>query len=154
MKLNFRKAKESDLPKLIKMLMGDSLGATREDGSHPINQRYIDMFHLIDQDNNNEIIVAENNGKAIGMLHMTYIPCLTHIGSWRCLIEGVRVAKKFRSHGVGTHFFKWAIRRARERGCYIMQLTSNKDRTNAIRFYHKIGFNASHEGFKFDLQTD
>jgi len=151
MELNFRKAKESDLPKLIDMLMDDSLGATSEDGSFPINQRYIDMFHFIDQDKNNEIIVAENNGMAIGMLHMTYIPCLTHIGSWRCLVEGVRVAAHYRGHGIGTQFFEWAIQRAKERGSYIMQLTSNKKRVNAIRFYHKLGFRASHEGFKFDL---
>ncbi len=151
MELNFCIAKESDLPDLVNMLMDDSLGAAREDGSIPINQRYVDMFHFIDQDKNNEIIVAENKSKAIGMLHMTYIPCLTHIGSWRCLIEGVRVATEFRGHGVGTQFFQWAIQRARERGCYIMQLTSNKKRTDAIRFYHKLGFTASHEGFKFDL---
>ncbi len=151
MELHFRKAKESDLPKLINMLIDDSLGATREDGSFPINQRYIDMFHFIDQDKNNEIIVAENNSNVIGMLHMTYIPCLTHIGSWRCLIEGVRVAAENRGLGIGTQFFKWVIYRARERGCYIIQLTSNKERTNAIKFYHKLGFSASHEGFKFDL---
>jgi GNAT superfamily N-acetyltransferase len=151
MVLNFRLAKESDLPNLLGMLMDDSLGATREDGSLPINQRYVDMFHFLDQGNNNEIIVAENKSNAIGMLHMTYIPCLTHIGSWRCLIEGVRVAAEFRGHGVGKQFFQWAIERARERGCYIMQLTSNKKRTDAIRFYNMLGFSASHEGFKFDL---
>jgi len=82
---------------------------------------------------------------------MTYIPCLTHIGSWRCLIEGVRVGAEFRGRGVGTQFFKWAIQRAKKRGCYIMQLTTNKKRSDAIRSYYKLGFSASHEGFKFDL---
>ena len=85
------------------------------------------------------------------MLQLTFIPYLTHIGSWRCLIEGVRVHKAHRGKGLGTQFFKWAIARAKQRQCHMVQLTSNKERVDALRFYQNLGFEASHEGFKLQL---
>ena len=82
---------------------------------------------------------------------LTFIPYLTHIGSWRCLIEGVRIHKHFRNQGLGTRFFEWAIERAKGRGCSMVQLTSDKQRPEALRFYQQLGFKASHEGFKLTL---
>ena len=85
------------------------------------------------------------------MLQLTFIPYLTHIGSWRCLIEGIRIAKKYRGQGLGTKFISWAINRAKEKNCSIVQLTSDKQRPNALRFYESLGFKATHEGFKLKI---
>ena len=116
-----------------------------------MNQAYLRAFDNIDVDKNNELIVVEENTILLGMLQLTFIPYLSHTGSWRCLIEGVRVARDYRDKGIGTELIKWAIERARERRCSIVQLTSDKQRDKAIRFYRKLGFTASHEGFKLRL---
>ena len=85
------------------------------------------------------------------MLQLTFLPYLTHTGSWRCLIEGVRIARAHRGKGLGSDFIRWAIQRATERGCGIVQLTSDKQRPGAIKFYESLGFQATHEGFKLKL---
>jgi len=108
----------------------------------------------IQNDPNNELTVVESDGAIVGMLQLTFIPYLTYQGSWRCLIEGVRIKESFRGKGLGTQVFQWAIERARERKCHIVQLTSDKQRTDAIRFYENLGFNASHEGFKLKIGSD
>jgi GNAT superfamily N-acetyltransferase len=151
MNLDFRQARENDIPALVNLLADDELGASREDVSVPLNQCYPDAFHSIERDPNNELTVVEYNGELVGMLQLTFIPYLTHTGSWRCLIEGVRIAKNFRAKGLGSRFIKWAIARARERNCGIVQLTSDKQRPDALRFYESLGFVASHEGFKLKL---
>jgi GNAT superfamily N-acetyltransferase len=151
MELIFREAKETDITDLIKLLAGDVLGASREDLSAPLNHRYTDAFHSIEQDPNNELTVVEYNGELVGMLQLTFIPYLTHTGSWRCLIEGVRIAKTHRGKGLGTKFINWAISRAKQWKCGIVQLTSDKKRPEAIQFYESLGFVASHEGFKLKL---
>ena len=152
MQLNYRQATQDDLPQIIQMLVDDQLGSSREDPSLPINQNYLDAFEIIDTDSNNELIVLESDDSdkstIIGILQLTYIPYLTYKGSWRCLIEGVRIHKDYRGQGLGTELFKWAIQRAKEKHCNIVQLTSNKTRTEALRFYESLGFKASHEGFK------
>ena len=150
--LTFRAATVNDLAALIQMLADDFLGATREDTSEPMNQAYLDAFTAIDQDPNNELIVTEQDGVIIGMLQLTFIPYLTYTGSWRCLIEGVRVSTHHRGQGIGTHIFEWAIARAKQKRCALIQLTSNKQRPEAIKFYQALGFTASHEGFKYDLR--
>ncbi len=151
MSLTFRDATEPDLPLLVAMLADDKLGALREDASSPMNQRYIAAFNSIASDPNNELIIVEHNDQIAGMLQLTFIPYLTYTGSWRCLIEGVRIYKDFRGQGLGTQFFEWAINRARERDCHLVQLTSDKKRPDALRFYESLGFVASHEGFKLKL---
>jgi GNAT superfamily N-acetyltransferase len=80
------------------------------------------------------------------VLQLTFIPYLTYQGSWRALIEGVRVRSDRRSSGIGGRLIEWCIDRARQRGCRMVQLTSNKSRTDAIRFYERLGFVSSHEG--------
>ncbi|MEH6457098.1 MAG: GNAT family N-acetyltransferase [Cocleimonas sp.] len=149
MKTHYRTATTNDLQSIIKMLVDDQLGSTREDASTPINSQYLEAFEIIDNDPNNELIVLESSEKTvIGILQLTYIPYLTYKGSWRCLIEGVRVHEDYRGQGLGTQLFEWAIKRAKEKNCNIVQLTSNKERSEAIRFYESLGFQASHEGFK------
>jgi GNAT superfamily N-acetyltransferase len=149
--MNFRPAQAQDLGSLISMLADDPLGARREQPGSPPAQAYVQAFNHIDEDPNQELVVAEHAGNLIGMLQLTFIPYLTHQGSWRCLIEGVRVHRDHRGQGVGQQFFEWAINRARERGCAMVQLTSDKQRPDAIRFYQQLGFVASHEGFKLSL---
>lgn len=151
MKLDFRQARESDIPELVNLLADDDLGAAREDVSLPLNQRYPDAFRSIQRDPNNELTVVESNAVLVGMLQLTFIPYLTHTGSWRCLIEGVRIAKDYRGQGLGSRFIDWAIARASERSCGIVQLTSDKKRPDALRFYAALGFEATHEGFKLKL---
>ena len=149
--LDFREAKTSDVTTLVEMLSDDVLGAVREDQSFPLNEAYTNAFNSISNDPNNELMVVELKGEIVGMLQLTFIPYLTHTGSWRCLIEGVRIHHEFRGQGLGALFFEWAIERAREKNCYIVQLTSDKQRPDAIRFYQTLGFVASHEGLKLTL---
>lgn len=156
MNLHYREARVADLPTLIQMLAEDQLGQAREDSSEPINPAYIKMFERISRDPNNQLIVAiQQEGdieSIVGMLQLTYIPYLTYMGSWRSLIEGVRVHKSHRGQGIGRAMFMWAIEQAKQKGCAMVQLTSNKQRSEAIRFYEGLGFVASHEGFKLHLE--
>jgi ribosomal protein S18 acetylase RimI-like enzyme len=150
--LTFRHAALADLPAIVALLADDALGATRENFVLPLPKRYTDAFVAIDQDANNELVVVDTAGRSvIGVMQLTYIPCITHQGGWRALIEGVRVAAELRSGGIGRQLFAWAIQRARDRGCHLVQLTSDKARSDAIRFYEGLGFVASHEGMKLHL---
>lgn len=147
----FRTATEDDLIAMVHMLADDVLGALREDASLPLSAGYTKAFQQIQNDSNNEMVVAEQAGQIIAMMQLTYIPHLISQGTWRCLIEGVRVHSSCRGQGVGKVFFAWAIERAKQRGCHWVQLTSDKQRPEAIRFYQSLGFDASHEGFKLKL---
>ncbi|ERJ20051.1 phosphinothricin acetyltransferase protein [Salinisphaera shabanensis E1L3A] len=147
----FRTARAEDLDALVQLLADDALGATRECPSYPLPTSYNRAFAAIDADANNELIVAEQDGEIAGMLQLTYIPYLTYRGSWRALVEGVRVADSRRGQGLGRKLFEWAIERSRERGCRLIQLTTDKQRPDALRFYESLGFVASHEGLKRTL---
>lgn len=150
--LTFRHATREDLPAVVRLLADDPLGATREEATNPLPESYYAALEAIDGDPNNEVIVAEaEDGTLIGVLQITFVPGLTYRGGWRSLVEGVRVAAEFRSGGVGRRLFEWAIARARERGCHMVQLTTDKSRPDAVRFYESLGFTASHEGMKLRL---
>lgn len=151
MDLIFAQAKREDVPKLVDLLAEDLLGRQREDNSRPIAHSYLDAFDAIDADSNNQLLVVRSEGKLVGMLQLTFIPYLTHQGSWRCLIEGVRIHHDFRGVGLGEKMFHHAIALAKTKGCHIVQLTSDKQRPDALRFYQKLGFKATHEGFKLVL---
>ena len=148
----FRAATRDDLPALVRLLADDKLGAARERPGPPLPVGYTAAFEAIARDPNNELIVAELDGKVAGMLQLTYIPGISRQGSWRALIEAVRVDSTLRSAGIGRKMIAWAIERARERGCAMVQLTSDKSRADAIRFYQSLGFTASHEGLKLSLK--
>lgn len=148
----FREARAADLPSLVEMLADDALGQSRESPGTPLAEGYVAAFEAIRRDPNNELVVCEAaDGELVGMLQLTFIPYLTYIGGWRALIEGVRVASSKRGEGIGAELFEWAIQRARQRGCLIVQLTTDKQRPDAIRFYERLGFTASHEGMKLRL---
>lgn len=135
------------------MLADDVLGAKRERLESPLPASYLRAFDEIDADRNNELVVACFGDDVVGVLQLTFIPYLTHQGSRRALIEGVRVARAHRGTGLGTRLFEWAIARARERGCRMVQLTTDKSRPAAKRFYEALGFVASHEGMKLVLDV-
>lgn len=146
--LTVRGATRDDVPALVRLLADDPLGRTRERFEDPLPSAYLDAFAAIDRDPNQELVVADRAGAVVGVLQLTMTPYLTHQGGWRATIEGVRVASHERSAGIGRQLLEWAIARARERGCRLVQLTTDKTRPDAIRFYESLGFVASHEGMK------
>ena len=150
-RLVLRLATEADLPRLVEMLADDALGATRERYETPLPQSYRHAFEAIARDPNNELIVAESAGRVIGMLQLTYLPSLTYQGRWRAMVEGVRVAREARSGGIGKQLLEHALERARRRDCHLVQLTTDKARPEALKFYQALGFVASHEGMKLAL---
>ena len=150
--LSFRLARAGDVPDIVRMLADDPLGSTRERFEQPLPEAYGQAFRAIDADANNELVVAVQDDRVVGVLQLTFIPYLTYQGGWRALIEGVRVASGTRSRGVGTALLECAIVRARERGCIMVQLTTDKARVDARRFYEALGFVASHEGMKLHLR--
>ena len=151
----FRRARLEDVPKIVEMLAEDALGVTRERFENPLPQVYTDAFQNIDKDTNQELIVVENeNGQVIGTLQLSFLQYLTYQGGIRAQIEAVRIHKDFRNKGLGEEFFRWAIDRAQEKGAHVLQLTSDKKRPDAIRFYEKLGFVASHEGMKLHFKKD
>jgi putative hydrolases of HD superfamily len=150
--LTIRRATRDDLPAIVHLLADDDLGATREADVSPLPGGYHAAFEAIDRDPNQELVVGEAGRRVVAVLQLTFIPYLTYQGSWRALIEGVRVASDQRSGGIGRRLIEWCIDCARQHGCGMVQLTSNKSRTDAIRFYERLGFVASHEGLKLLLQ--
>ncbi|RFS82159.1 GNAT family N-acetyltransferase [Actinomadura spongiicola] len=149
--MTFREATVDDLPQIVRLLADDPLGATRETPGDEIPDAYFSAFATIAKDPNNTVIVAEVAGRIAGTLQLTYIPGLTYTGAERAQIEGVRVAADHRGIGLGQKMITWAIDRARARGCRVVQLTTDRQRPDAIRFYQKIGFRPSHMGMKYHL---
>jgi GNAT superfamily N-acetyltransferase len=150
-KVSFRPARQADVPVIVQMLVEDELGAQRERFETPLPQAYYSAFEAIQADPNQELIVAELEGEVIGTLQLMYLPSLSYQGGTRAQVESVRVAQGLRGKGIGAEMMKWAIERARQHGCHMMQLTSHKSRTDAHRFYEKLGFTKSHIGMKINL---
>lgn len=146
-----RRAVRADLPRLLELLADDDLGRNRE-GVGSTDPVYTRAFETIDADPNQLLLVAELNGRVIGMLQLTFIPGLSRRGATRANIEAVRVDSTLRSRGIGAWLIARALDEARSRGCRMAQLTSDKRRTQAHAFYGQLGFVASHEGFKLTLQ--
>ncbi|MGG4168972.1 GNAT family N-acetyltransferase [Rossellomorea vietnamensis] len=149
--LHFREATENDVDRIVEMLADDVLGSKRERYEHPLPESYIQAFNAIDTDPNNELVVACDGDEVVGVQQITFTPYLTHQGGWRASIEGVRTSASVRGEGVGTKLIQWAIHRAEERGCHLIQLTTDKQRPDALRFYERLGFKATHEGLKLKL---
>jgi len=137
-----------DLPSIVRLLADDDLGRTREDARIPLDPRYLAAFAAIERDPNQQLVVAEQDGRIVGCLQLTFIPGLSRLGMWRGQIESVRVASSGRGGGIGRAMLEWAIAECRARGCGLVQLTTDKTRTGAHSFYEGLGFEASHEGMK------
>lgn len=144
----FRPATRDDLPAVVALLTDDLLGARRESGR--VDEAYLRAFDAIEADDRNELMVLDD-GEIVGCLQLTYIPGLGRHGAERALVEAVRVRSDRRGNGLGGDLMRHAIEQARGRGCALVQLTSDKRRPDAHRFYRTLGFEASHEGFKLPL---
>ncbi|WP_350285436.1 GNAT family N-acetyltransferase [uncultured Croceitalea sp.] len=144
-----RKAKKADIPAIVAMIANDELGKLREDYRDPLPETYFAAFEAINSDANQELMVCETpDGIVMGTLQLSFIQYLTYQGGIRAQIEAVRVHEAFRGKGIGQQLFEWAITRAKEKGAHVLQLTTDKKRPNALKFYQKLGFVASHEGMK------
>ena len=151
--LEFRRARANDLAAIVELLANDPLGAKRERLQSPLPASYAAAFAAIDRDPNQELVVACRDRAVVGVMQLTFLPYLTYAGGWRAQIEGVRIAAQERSQGLGRQMIQWAIERARARGCHMVQLTTDKTRPEAKRFYDALGFVASHEGMKLHLAS-
>ena len=149
--LTFRLATEDDLIGIIQMLSDDPLGALREKIETPLPQAYSQAFARIKSDSNQELTVAEMAGEIVGTFQLTFIQYLTHQGRMRAQIEAVRVSSAHRGKGIGAQMLNYAIARANQKGCYVMQLTTDKQRSRAAQFYESLGFVTTHEGMKLTL---
>ncbi|MFF9546604.1 GNAT family N-acetyltransferase [Streptomyces albidoflavus] len=147
--LLIRRAEASDVAAIVAMLADDPLGATREspDDLTP----YLAAHTRLAADPNQHLVVAERAGKVVGTLQLTLIPGLSRRAATRSLIEGVRVHADERGSGLGTLLIEWAVKTSRAEGCQLVQLTSDATREDAHRFYERLGFVASHVGFKLQL---
>jgi GNAT superfamily N-acetyltransferase len=149
--LIFRRATRADLPAIVALLADDMLGQGREDATDPPNPAYLAAFSAIAADANQYLAVVEDACRIIGCLQLSFIPGLSRLGMWRGQVEGVRIAADRRGDGLGRQMFAWAIAECRARGCGLVQLTTDKQRPEARRFYESLGFVASHEGMKLTL---
>lgn len=154
-KETIREATSDDLPDIIQLLADDALGQRREDKTIPPNQKYIDAMASILADPQAELFVVMLNEKVIGVAQMNYLRYLTYQGGLRAQIEGVRIHKDYQGRGLGKQLFKHLISRAEENHCHLVQLTTDSQRPDAVRFYEALGFQKSHYGLKlhFDLNT-
>lgn len=151
--MKFRKAVKEDIKQIVHMIADDELGALREDFKDPLPATYYKAFHNIDNDPNQELIVIQDTDSSIiGTLQLSFIQYLTYQGGIRAQIEAVRIRKDKRGKGLGETLFKWAIQRAKDRDAHLIQLTTDKKRPEALKFYEMLGFKASHEGLKLHFK--
>ncbi len=149
--VDFRLATRADVPAILALLADDRLGAARETVGEDVDAAYWRAFEAIDEDPNNELVVAAADGEVVATCQLTFTPSLSRRGALRMTIEAVRVRADRRGRGTGAAMMAWALDRARARGCALAQLTTDKRRTDAHRFYTRLGFTASHEGLKLPL---
>ncbi|MFD6180235.1 GNAT family N-acetyltransferase [Streptomyces goshikiensis] len=147
--LSIRPATEDDLPAIVAMLADDPLGATREspDDLTP----YAAALKRLVEDPHQHVVVAVRGDRVVGTLQLTIVLGLSRKGATRSIIEGVRIHADERGSGLGTRFVEWAVDQSRRENCQLVQLTSDVTRTDAHRFYERLGFTASHVGFKLQL---
>ncbi|MFE7757287.1 GNAT family N-acetyltransferase [Streptomyces sp. NPDC057429] len=147
--LEIRPAALTDIPAVVAMLADDPLGAQREslDDLSP----YVAAFRRLADDPNQHLVVAVREERVVGTLQLTVVPGLSRRGATRSVIEGVRVHADERGGGLGTQLIQWAVDESRRQDCQLVQLTSDATRTDAHRFYERLGFAASHVGFKLTL---
>lgn len=150
--MKFRKATKKDVPFIVKMMANDKLGKLRENYQKPLPESYYAAFEIINSDPNQELMVVENNNEILATFQLTFIPYLSYQGKLRAQIENVFVRGDLTGQGIGKKMFEWAIERAKERNAHLLQLTSDKTRPGAIKFYENLGFKASHEGMKLHLK--
>lgn len=152
--MRIRRAVAADLPAIVHLIADDPIGREREQTEGPLPPSYAEAFREIDGHPAHELVVAERDGEVVATLQLTIIPNLTFAGGRRALIEAVHVDGGLRGQRIGEAIMRWAIERARERGCRLAQLTTDRRRTDAKRFYERLGFVPSHVGMKLRLDVD
>jgi len=151
-KVVFRIARRDDVPVIVRLLADDDLGSQREKYISPLPDEYYTAFEHVHNDPNHELIVTETNGEVLGTLHLIFLPSLSYLGGLGAQIESVRVDRKYQNKGVGSQMVRWAMQRAKDRGAHIVQLTTHTSRSDAHRFYERLGFKKSHVGMKLSLK--
>ncbi|MCA5893729.1 GNAT family N-acetyltransferase [Isoptericola sp. NEAU-Y5] len=146
--LRFRAARHADLARVVELIADDAVAAARTGTYGPAHEA---AFDAIEASANDELVVAELDGEVVGVMQLTFVPGISRNGATRLLVEAVRVDTRLRSQGLGRALMEHAHARGRERGCTLAQLTSDKQRPDAHRFYRSLGYAQSHEGFKLPL---
>jgi ribosomal protein S18 acetylase RimI-like enzyme len=146
-----RRAVAADVPAIVALLADDDIGAQREYAHTPLDPAYQHAFDAVDANPHELLVVACVGDRVVGTLQMTFLHHLSHRGAIRAHIESVRVASAVRGRGIGHELMRWALDRARERGARLAQLSTDKTRADAHRFYESLGFRATHEGMKLPL---
>ncbi len=152
--MKIRQAKKDDVAEIVRMLADDALGSKRENYQLPLPEPYYDAFRAIAADSNQWLVVAEMDKRVVGTLHLTMLSYLTYQGGKRAQIEAVRVDSEFRDQGVGAKMIEWAVQKAKAEGCHLVQLSTDKKRPEALKFYERLGFQPTHEGMKLHLKSE
>ena len=144
--VSIRPARREDVAAIVAMLADDHLGSARERVEDPLPASYYEAFARVERDQNLQLVVAESEGRVVGCLQLAILPGLSSQGGLRGLLEDVRVASDCRSRGIGEQLVQWAVTEAKARGCNLVELLTHQTRTDAQRFYKRLGFTASHVG--------
>lgn len=150
--LTIREACEADLPFIVGLIASDPVADTRDPPASDDAAQQLAGFRAIAADANHALYVAECDGEPVGSFQLSFLPVVARRGAWRAMIESVRVAPEHQGKGIGAEMMRWAIARAEERGCALVQLMSDGNRPDAHRFYEKLGFAPTHTGFKRKLR--
>ncbi len=150
--LTYREATEADLSFLDGLIADDAVAAARDPVSPGLAEEQREALRAVTADPNHTLYIVERNGAAVASFQLSFLPGVSRRGVWRGQIESVRVAAALRGRGIGEAMMRWAIARCEERGCSIVQLTSDRQREAAHRFYERLGFEQSHAGFKLKLR--
>jgi ribosomal protein S18 acetylase RimI-like enzyme len=144
--VSIRPARREDVAAIVAMLADDHLGRARERVEDPLPESYYQAFEQVARDQNLTLVVAESEGRVVGCLQLAILPGISTQGGIRGLLEDVRVASDCRSRGIGEQLVQWAVAEAKARGCNLVELLTHQTRTDAQRFYKRLGFTASHVG--------
>ncbi|MET4293532.1 ribosomal protein S18 acetylase RimI-like enzyme [Bradyrhizobium sp. LB8.2] len=144
--VSIRPARREDVAAIVAMLADDRLGSARERVEDPLPAVYYEAFARIERDENLQLVVAESEGRVVGCLQLAILPGISSQGGMRGLLEDVRVASDCRSRGIGEQLVQWAVTEAKARGCNLVELLTHQTRTDAQRFYKRLGFTSSHVG--------
>ena len=144
--VSIRPARREDVAAIVAMLADDHLGRARERVEDPLPEFYYQAFERVARDQNLTLVVAESEGRVVGCLQLAILPGISTQGGIRGLLEDVRVASDCRSRGIGEQLVQWAVAEAKARGCNLVELLTHQTRTDAQRFYKRLGFAASHVG--------
>ncbi len=150
--LTYRAATEADLPFIDGLIEEDEIAATRDPASPDMAAEQLEALRAVSADPFHTLYIVEREGVPVGSFQLSFVPGVSRRGAWRGQIESVRVSAAARGLGIGEEMMRWAIERCEERRCGIVQLTSDRKREAAHRFYARLGFEPSHTGFKLKLK--